>query len=382
MPSERKRSLSQTGGRCELAGDPGLARALARCLEVDPRAKLPFTHGFHAYPARMHPETARRAVETFPGGRILDPFMGSGTVAVEAVRAGRAFTGVDVSRVPLEIAWARTRVMPPDRCRQVEAAAHRLADRAFGEVERDFEMPAWTREERRWYDPHTLREVAVLHRLVSAEGEEWLRRLLTVVLSSIVVKLSRQVSDSDVKPDLYHRPRPRGAAFRGFRDRSSELTQGLLRLSSDLYKRKVAFVEPELRRDDARTVPLPAGGYDLVLTSPPYAGTYDYVEHHARRYPLWGEDPAFARAHEIGSRRAPERYREDLAAALRNALGALAPGGRCLVLLGDGAGVRADALLNELAPSLGARVAAVASQRRRDWKGGPLKREHLALMIK
>jgi hypothetical protein len=110
--------------------------------------------------------------------------------------------------------------------------------------------------------------------------------------------------------------------------------------------------------------------------------TYDYVEHHARRYPLWGEDPAFARAHEIGSRRAPERYREDLAAALRNALGALAPGGRCLVLLGDGAGVRADALLNELAPSLGARVAAVASQRRRDWKGGPLKREHLALMIK
>ncbi|MFN3487173.1 MAG: DNA methyltransferase, partial [Planctomycetota bacterium] len=110
MPRDRKRrSLSQTGGPVETSGDPAAARALAACLEVDPGAPLPWTHGFHAYPARMHPETARRALEAFPGGRVLDPFVGSGTTALEALRAGRAFTGIDVSRVALEIAWARTR---------------------------------------------------------------------------------------------------------------------------------------------------------------------------------------------------------------------------------------------------------------------------------
>ena len=111
--SRRKRSLSNTGGRCRLSGDPGLAAKLAHCLAVDPDAKLPFTHGFHAYPARMHPETARRIIDAFPGGRVVDPFVGSGTTAVEAVRAGRPFIGLDISKIPLEIAWARTRIGLP-----------------------------------------------------------------------------------------------------------------------------------------------------------------------------------------------------------------------------------------------------------------------------
>ncbi|HXX93147.1 MAG TPA: hypothetical protein VEN81_05905, partial [Planctomycetota bacterium] len=85
MPIRRKRSLGQTGGPAELSGDPEASRPLGHCLAVDPEARLPFTHGFHAYPARMHPETARRALEAFPGGRILDPFVGSGTTALEAV---------------------------------------------------------------------------------------------------------------------------------------------------------------------------------------------------------------------------------------------------------------------------------------------------------
>ena len=74
-----------------------------------------------------------------------------------------------------------------------------------------------------------------------------LRRLLTVVLSSVLVKLSRQVSDSDLNKDRAFRPRPRGTAFRWFRDKGSELTKGLLLLGSDLHKRQVAFVEPELQ---------------------------------------------------------------------------------------------------------------------------------------
>src|SRR6185503_7606897 len=103
----RKRSLSATGGRCRLSGDPALAATLAHAMSVDPDMKLPFTHGFHAYPARMHPETARRVIEAVPGGRIGDPFVGSGTPAVEAVSARRLFVGFDISKIPLEIAWTR-----------------------------------------------------------------------------------------------------------------------------------------------------------------------------------------------------------------------------------------------------------------------------------
>src|SRR5205814_1448641 len=117
---------------------------------------------------------------------------------------------------------------------RVEGAAHRLAGRAFQEIEHEFTMLPWTRKEYEWYDPHTLREIYVLKLLIDLE-EPTIRRLLTVVLSAVLVKLSKQISDSDVKVDLYHRPRPRGAAFRWFGDKSSELTRGLLLLSSDLY---------------------------------------------------------------------------------------------------------------------------------------------------
>lgn len=373
--SGRKRSLSGTGGRARLSGDPALGAKLAHCLAVDPDASLPFTHGFHAYPARMHPETARRVIESFPGGPVVDPFVGSGTTAVEAIRAGRPFTGFDISNVPLEIAWARTRVGLPEQSRKVEAAAHRLAGRAFQDVEREFTMPPWVRAEQEWYDPHTLREIVVLKLLIDQE-EPTLRRLLTVVLSSVLVKLSRQISDSDVKKDLYFRPRPRGAAFRWFRDKSSELTKGLLLLSSDLYKRKVAFQEPDLRREDAREARMPQG-VDLVVTSPPYAGVYDYSRHQSRRYPIFDEDPRFAEAHELGSRRDASRYREDMEKVLRNLLGALSSRGVIVMLIGDGQQVKADAFITETAAKLGAKVLAIASQGRKDWSGGPPKQEHL-----
>jgi hypothetical protein len=310
----------------------------------------------------------------------MDPFVGSGTTAVEAVRAGRPFRGGDISRVPLEIAWARTRVFRPEQSRKVEEAGHALANRAFTEVERDFAMPPWARAEREWYDPHTLREIAVLKLLIDGLDPPDLKRLLTCVLSSILVKLSRQISDSDVKPDRYGRPKPRGAAFRWFRDRSSELTKGLLQLGSDLYKRKIPFVEPVLRQEDARMLEVPPGSMDLVLTSPPYAGVYDYSRHQSRRYPLFGEDGSFAEAHELGSRRDPGRYREDLGTVVRRLLEALRPEGRILLLLGDGRDMKADELVAELAKGAGGRLTASASQKRRDWSGGPPRREHLLLV--
>ena len=382
---DRKRSLSQTGGKVRLAGDPAAAEILGRCLQVDRKATMPFTHGFHAYPARMHPETARQAVEAFPGGRILDPFMGSGTVALEAVRAGRAFTGFDIVGPAIEVAWARTRVWHPDQCRAFEKAALGVAERAWSDSEEpELSLPAWTMQEREWYDPHTLREIGALYQRIHAEDDPF-RRLMKVVLSSLLVRLSRQVSDSMVKLDVYHRSKPRHAAFRWFREKVAELTKGLLQLSSNLYKRKIAFVEPDLRREDARKAEVPKGSVDLLLTSPPYAGTYDYTWHQDRRYGLFNSEKAFPVTREIGSRRSGGRgYVADLQAVLARFSPALTPAGRMILLIGDGlvgeTPIKADEVLPKIAAEIGWAVKAGASQHRRDWSGGPDRREHLLLL--
>jgi hypothetical protein len=381
----RKRSLSQTGGKVKFSGDPAKAEVLGRCLQVDRKAALPFTHGFHAYPARMHPETARLAIEAFPGGKVLDPFMGSGTVALEAVRAGRPFVGFDIVGPAVEIAWARTRVWHPDQCRAFEKAALEAVQAAWQDSEaQELSLPAWTMQEREWYDPHTLREVGALYQRIQAEDDPF-RRLMKVVLSSLLVRLSKQVSDSMVKLDVYHRPKPKHAAFRWFREKIDELTKGLLQLSSNLHKRKVAFVEPELKREDARKAELSKGSIDLLLTSPPYAGTYDYTWHQDRRYGLFNSEKAFPVTREIGSRRSGGRgYVEDLKAVLARMAAAMSSSGKMILLIGDGligeTPVKADELVPALAKDFGWAVGAGAFQHRRDWSGGPDRREHLLLL--
>ncbi len=371
-----RRGLSGTGGSCERWGDATAARKLSECFEVDPSAKLPFTHGFHTYPARMHPETARRLVEQFGGGTILDPFVGSGTTALEAMRAGRRFVGLDISRVALEIAWVRTRIWKPERAREIERDGHRLSAKARSLKIGDIVLPPWARPEKDWFDPNTLREIVVVKTLIDELKDADLRRALTGVLSSIIVRLSRQSSDSVTLVDPNFRPWPAGAAYKLLAEKCSELTKSLLLLGSDLHKRKVATVEPDLRLADARTAPIDA---DVVITSPPYPGVYDYARQHRLRHPLYGDDGAFAEAHEIGSRRAgTARYADDLKSCLANAR---AP--RRLVVIGDNAGVRTDKLLKELAPSIGARIVAGVSQERVDvsfGRHGQRKREHLVLL--
>jgi hypothetical protein len=199
------------------------------------------------------------------------------------------------------------------------------------------------------------------------------------------VKLSKQVSDSMVKQDIYHRAKPRHAAFRWFGEKVSELTKGLLQLSSNLYKRKIAFIEPELRREDARKAVVEPGSIDLLLTSPPYAGTYDYTWHQDRRYGIFNSEKAFPVTREIGSRRSQGRaYASDMKAVLQRLAPALTPSGRMLLLIGDGVvgemPLKADEMVASIAASMGWAVTAGASQHRRDWSGGPDRREHLLLL--
>ena len=87
VPKARQ-ALGAPAAPTRAAGDPMMSRLLEQALDAahapgaDPDA---LTHGFHSYPARMHPTTARRLIAGLlpVRGRLLDPFCGSGTVLVE-----------------------------------------------------------------------------------------------------------------------------------------------------------------------------------------------------------------------------------------------------------------------------------------------------------
>jgi hypothetical protein len=130
----------------------------------------------------------------------------------------------------------------------------------------------------------------------------------------------------------------------------------------------------------------------LIISSPPYGGTYDYASHHQRRHAWLGMSAKGLRKDEIGARRdvgrAGRTSGRKWELQVRTMLSAMAellrPEGLIVLLVGDGevGGKRvfADVQLERLAPEVELEVSAVASQSRPDFHQGRPRREHLVLL--
>lgn len=72
-----------------------------------------FTHNFYRYPARFSPAFAAAAIAQFsePGDVVLDPYMGGGTVVVEAAASGRLAVGNDINSLSVFLAKAKTTIL-------------------------------------------------------------------------------------------------------------------------------------------------------------------------------------------------------------------------------------------------------------------------------
>jgi len=402
-----RRALTQVGGAVQLSGDPeraaimGLALDVPRSVDDDGESQArDHVHGFHAYPARMHPVTAKRLVESLTpiGATVLDPFCGSGTVVVEAALLGRRALGSDLN--PLAVRLARLKITPAVEAyrqdfldavtRVTELATERRKTRA-GASHR------YPRADTTTFDAHVLLELDSLTVGIDQEPEPRIRGDLLLVLSSILVKMSRRAADTAQR----EAPTRIAAGYptRLFQRRAEDLMQ------------RAAEIEPRLRvappagieEDDARTLArFTSASVDLVLTSPPYAGVYDYLEHHALRLRWLGLDERRFADGELGARRrisserapaAAERFRKETRDMLAAMARVLRSSGKAVLLVADGLvarrALRIDELLRTLAPELGLEVVAIASQARQHFHAPTQaafaeapRREHAVMLVK
>jgi DNA modification methylase len=375
-----RRALTHVGGQSRLRGDHPIAEQLASALDVPTSAEAEqearaHVHGFHAYPARMHPLTARRLVSMFsdPGESVLDPFCGSGTVLVEARLLGRATLGVDANPLAVRLSELKVRAVSPRyRGALVEAArgvalvaderrkARRGASRRYGP--HDVEL----------FDAHVLLELDGLRIGLDALADRALRCDLELALSAILTKVSRRASDTSE----HAAPRRLAAGYPAklFVRKVEELTRQLAEVAEQLRSAPA----PRVLVGDARELAgVGAASVALVVTSPPYPGVYDYTAHHAARL-RWlrlPHEPFEDR--EIGARRklaplgpseAVQRWRSELSECLRAFERVLRPEGSAVLLIADsavaGAPVHADELVRALGQTVGLPAIAAASQQR------------------
>jgi SAM-dependent methyltransferase len=387
----------------QLSGTDADRAAIAYALDVGPSeaATRAHVHGFHAYPARMHPLTAQRLIERLssPGGCVLDPFCGSGTVLVEARLLQRQAWGLDTNPIAVELAWLKARGTTAAERRRVRAAKDRVV--ASAESRRAARAGATRRygpDDVASYDPHVLLELDGLRAGVERVAERESRRVLRLVLSSILTKVSHRRGET-AQGGAAAKRIAAGFAIRLFSAKTEELLARLADFEARLARRD----RPECAVwvGDARTLDRVASAtVDLVVTSPPYAGTYDYLSHHAPRLRWLGMDAVDFEQNEIGARRhlealpfdrAMDRWERDLGASLVAMSRVLKAGGTIALLVADsvvsGRSVRAADLVRRLAPRAGLAVIASGSQDRPHFHGpsarafatGPRK-EHALLL--
>ncbi len=418
----RAHSVTKSRARIESGGDPEHAAALSSALS-EPRTDSDLadsvTHPLHSYPARMHPATARRLVSTAlpdaAGKTLLDPFCGSGTVLVEARYAGARAIGVDANPLAVAISRAKTWTVPRSRRLELRRAGDAVVKLALAEGKdarrSGYEppppfAPSGVNQEERdrklgdWFAPHVRREVEFLAARVQEwiERDEELGRIMQVLLSSLLYKVSRRASDTDTS--RVERRIGRGAAARLFGGRLDLLLAGL----DDLATSSEAPV-PQVELGDARDLQ-PSGGQDdsvdVIVTSPPYAGTYDYAEQHQLRLDFLGmSGDAFAAA-EIGARRsygsgsqsrrrARRAWERDLTAFLAEMKRVVRPGGSIALVVGDSVAGGRAVFANEMVRACmgdGLEIVAWARQARpvlgaseREAFADRPKREHVLLFV-
>lgn len=399
-PRRERRPLSHVGGKVSCTGPatelfPTIEWALK--VSSDSNSVRDHVHGFHSYPARLHPVTARRLIEKLsqPGNTVLDPFCGSGTVLVEGQLQGRHTIGVDLNPLACELARFKTeRTTPGKRALWLEAAEEVALFAEERRQARAGPTRMYEPHEREPYDPHILFELDGLSAAIARQPQA-VRGMLRLVLSSILTKVSKSLGDSSGR--LGPRRLASGFAIRVFLNKAQEVCRQCAEYSDALPSSNAGKV---ILSDARRLQGVTPNSVDLVVSSPPYPGVLDYLSHHSNRLHWLKLDAQLLARNEIGARRqmsrlkpavALETWKVDFSAAMRAMAKVLKPRAHAAFIIADSAlgdmPLHADRVLHELAPAAGFTVDAIGSQdrphfhdpSRRAFRGLPRK-EHLIIL--
>jgi DNA modification methylase len=309
------------------------------------------THDLHPYPAKFIPQIPAHLIAelSMPGDIVFDPFGGSATTAVEAVRMGRRALSLDANPLSGLIGRVKTGFMTPQtraELEQLEAAV--LSYLTASELKK----PEWhsTIIDRhrafipdipnidKWFHERAIGELALLRFLIGRTTSGLAEDAALLALSRIIVRVSYQESETRyvAEPRLISS----GLTLRAFIESLRTIVRRLNHAAPELQRADARFLV-----GDSRTTIAPHIGdnvVDLIVTSPPYPNATDYHLYHRFRLFWLGFDPRELGLIEIGSHLRHQRngsgfeeYREDIESVLLGCHTALQPGRYAVFVVGD-----------------------------------------------
>jgi hypothetical protein len=303
--------------------------------QLPERERTKHVHRLHPYLGKFVPQLVEILLERYvrPGGRVLDPFGGSGTTLVQALESGYDAVGVDIAAFNALLISVKTREHDLD---VLEAEARDVGSRLGASSE----SPEGFVGE--WFAPQAAAELLHFRSLIPGYTSQ---DVLRIVLAR-AARSARLTTHFDLD---FPRAPQQGEYWCHKHRRTCRPVESankfLSRYLTDTAARIRAFAEVRNGRraavvlhGDARELEL-GGPYDGVVTSPPYPGLIDYHEQHRYAYELLGLDDR--RERELGaaargtSKAAIEEYVAGIAAVLARSKASLRRGAPVCIVVND-----------------------------------------------
>ncbi|WP_024679390.1 hypothetical protein [Pseudomonas syringae] len=252
-------------------------RELVPWMKIGERA----THYIHSYPAKLLPHIAHffLASERLcpQAGCVLDPFSGTGTVALEAMLSGRKAFYADANPLARLITSAKTTIVSETELK--EAFKQCISD---FKKNRTHSHPEIVNIEH-WYTPETINHLSRLKAAISHQPSGTIKDFLLITFSSITRKSSLADPRLSVPVKIKDYPGRKDRKSTSVINYFSDQFDSNLKRMRELSDMDSGTFRPSSAGRDARKLviepgePLPSNSIDLVITSPPYAGAQKYI---------------------------------------------------------------------------------------------------------
>ena len=245
--------------------------------------------GLHPYPAKFISQIPHKVIESLEIPKdtlIFDPFCGSGTSLITAQSMGYESIGIDLNPIATLITKVATSVIPPNFSSKLLTLKKNHCKIKIKKIP---EIPNLDH----WFNNDIQLEIEKIYQSILCESDESAQNIFLLALSSIIVRISNQESDtryaaidkkfiySEVFPlflsvvDSYQKTLPSQSI-----PSATVITNDSLSIEQSIFYKKIG----------------------LTITSPPYPNAYEYWLYHKYRMYWLRYNPISVKEKEIGAR--------------------------------------------------------------------------------
>jgi site-specific DNA-methyltransferase (cytosine-N4-specific) len=273
-------------------------------LKIENKGKTNYlTHNFHTYPAKYIPQIPKYFIEKYTkeGDWIYEPFLGCGTTLVECKLLNRNGIGIDSNPIATLVSKSKTQKLSQIELELISnfildlEVINSTKDENFYDFNSSLNVTNFDNKDH-WFQKNVQIEISYIKNLIKKINKNSIQDFLNVCLSSIIVEVSNQESDT-----RYASKNKNISNFKTIEIFLKKAKMMIDRISTYSVVSSNSTIEIYTQSSESVSF-IKNESIDLVVTSPPYANTYDYYLYHKSRMNWLDYDFKSVQQVEIGSR--------------------------------------------------------------------------------